>query len=220
MAVRALLLDFDGTMVDTESVDWRSWEEVFAQHGVEVPRERFLLRIGTLNGPDELDELDALLDAPVDREVVQAARRERERELVAEEPLRPGVGRLLEEAAELGLEVAIVSSSSRDWVQSHLERLAIEHHVAFVHCADGDRNRCKPSPILYLEALAQLGVGTDEAIALEDSTNGIAAAKAAGIFTVAFPNPVTSGSDLSAADVVVHSLEDVPLRSLLERAAA
>lgn len=220
MAVRALLLDFDGTMVDTESVDWRSWEEVFAQHGVEVPRERFLLRIGTLNGPDELDELDALLDAPVDREVVQAARRKRERELVAAEPLRPGVGRLLEEAAELGLEVAIVSSSSRDWVQSHLERLAIEHHVAFVHCADGDRNRCKPSPILYLEALAQLGVGTDEAIALEDSTNGIAAAKAAGIFTVAFPNPVTSGSDLSAADVVVHSLEDVPLRSLLERAAA
>lgn len=220
MAVRALLLDFDGTMVDTESVDWRSWEEVFAQHGVEVPRERFLLRIGTLNGPDELDELDALLDAPVDREVVQAARRKRERELVAAEPLRPGVGRLLEEAAELGLEVAIVSSSSRDWVQSHLERLAIEHHVAFVHCADGDRDRCKPSPILYLEALAQLGVGTDEAIALEDSTNGIAAAKAAGIFTVAFPNPVTSGSDLSAADVVVHSLEDVPLRSLLERAAA
>ena len=220
MAVRALLLDFDGTMVDTESVDWRSWEEVFAQHGVEVPRERFLLRIGTLNGPDELDELDALLDAPVDREAVQAARRVRERELIAEEPLRPGVDRLLEEARALGLEVAIVSSSSRDWVQPHLERLAIEHHVAFVHCADGDRDRCKPSPALYVEALDQLGVRAAEAIALEDSTNGIAAAKAAGIFCVAYPNPVTSGLDLSAADVVVHSLEDVPLAALLERAAA
>jgi HAD superfamily hydrolase (TIGR01509 family) len=220
VAVRALLFDFDGTMVDTESVDWRSWEEVFAQHGVEVPRERFLLRIGTLNGPDELDELDALLDTPVDREAVQAARRARERELIAEEPLRPGVDRLLDEAAELGLKVAIVSSSTRDWVQSHLERLAIEHHVVFVHCADGDRDRCKPSPVLYLEALEELGVGAGEAIALEDSTNGIAAAKAAGIFTVAFPNPVTSGSDLSSADLVVHSLEDVTLRSLLERAAA
>jgi HAD superfamily hydrolase (TIGR01509 family) len=219
MAVRALLLDFDGTMVDTESVDWRSWEEVFEQHGVEVPRERFLLRIGTLNGPDELDELDALLDQPVDREAVQAARRARERELIADEPLRPGVDRLLEEAAELGLRVAIVSSSTREWVRSHLERLAIEHHVALVHCADGDRDRCKPSPVLYLEALEQLGVRAEEAIALEDSTNGVAAAKAAGIFTVAFPNPVTSGSDLSGADLVVHSLEDVPLRSLLERAA-
>jgi HAD superfamily hydrolase (TIGR01509 family) len=220
VAVRALLLDFDGTMVDTESVDWRSWEEVFAQHGVEVPRERFLLRIGTLNGPDELDELDALLDTPVDREAVQAARRARERELIADEPLRPGVDRLLEEAAELGLQVAIVSSSTRDWVQSHLERLAIGHHVALVHCADGDRDRCKPSPVLYLEALEQLGVRAGEAIALEDSRNGVAAAKAAGIFTVAFPNPVTSGSDLSGADLVVHSLEDIPLRSLLERAAA
>jgi HAD superfamily hydrolase (TIGR01509 family) len=218
VAVRALLLDFDGTMVDTESVDWRSWEEVFAQHGVEVPRDRFLLRIGTLNGPDELDELDALVEAPVDREAVQAARRARERELIADEPLRPGVDRLLEEAAELDLKVAIVSSSTRAWVQSHLERLAIEHHVALVHCADGDRDRCKPSPVLYLEALEQLGVRAGEAIALEDSTNGVAAAKAAGIFTVAFPNPVTSGSDLSGADLVVHSLEDVPLRSLLERA--
>ena len=84
---------------------------------VEVPRERFLLRIGTLNGPDELDELDALLETPVDREAVQSARRARERELIADEPLRPGVDRLLEEAAELGLKVAIVSSSTRDWVQ-------------------------------------------------------------------------------------------------------
>ena len=74
--------------------------------------------------------------------------------------------------------------------------------------------------MLYLEALEQLGVRAGEAIALEDSTNGVAAAKAAGIFTVAFPNPVTSDSDLSAADLVVHSLEEVPLRSLLERAAA
>jgi HAD superfamily hydrolase (TIGR01509 family) len=207
-------------MVDTESVDWRSWEEVFAQHGVELPRERFLLRIGTLNGPDELDELDALLESPVDRDAVQAGRRAREHELIAEEPLRPGVDRLLVEAAELGLKVAIVSSSTRDWVQSHLARLAIEHHVAFVHCADGDRGRCKPSPVLYLEALDHLGVRAREAIALEDSMNGVAAAKAAGIFTVAFPNPVTSGSDLSAADLLVHSLEDVSLRSLLERAAA
>jgi HAD superfamily hydrolase (TIGR01509 family) len=220
VAVRALLLDFDGTMVDTESVDWRSWEEVFAQHGVEVPRERFLLRIGTLNGPDELDELDALLDAPVDREAVQAARRARERELIAEEPLRPGVDRLLEEARELGLQVAIVSSSSVEWVQSHLARLAIEHHVGLVLCADGDRDRCKPSPALYLEALDRLGARADEAIALEDSTNGVAAAKAAGIFCVAFPNPVTSGLDFSAADLVVHSLDELSLAELVEDAAA
>ena len=70
--IKALLFDFDGTLVDTESIDLRTWTEVFEAHGVAVPLERFALRIGTLTGPNELDELDALLDAPCDREAVTA----------------------------------------------------------------------------------------------------------------------------------------------------
>jgi len=62
--IRALLFDFDGTLVDTESIDLRCWREVFDAHGVVLPVERFALRIGTLTGPNELDELDALLDTP------------------------------------------------------------------------------------------------------------------------------------------------------------
>src|SRR5213596_218635 len=109
MATRALLFDFDGTLVDTGAVDLRSWDEVFVAHGVEIPLERFALRIGTLGGPDELDEPDALLDAPCDREAVQALRRRRELELLAEEPLRPGVRSYLDAASGLGLRLAIVS---------------------------------------------------------------------------------------------------------------
>ena len=70
--IKAILFDFDGTLVDTESIDLRVWHEVFEAHGVAVPVDRFALRIGTLTGPDELDELDALLDAPCEREVVTA----------------------------------------------------------------------------------------------------------------------------------------------------
>ena len=76
--IRALLFDFDGTLVDTESVDLRVWREVFDAHGVELPVDRYALRIGTLNGPDELDELDALLDVPCDRDAITVARRARE----------------------------------------------------------------------------------------------------------------------------------------------
>jgi len=215
--VKAILFDFDGTLVDTESIDLRTWHEVFAAHGVAVPLDRFALRIGTLTGPDELDELDALLEAPCDRDAVTATRRRRELELLELEELRPGVREYLEEARELGLGVGIVSSSSRSWIDMNLERLGLVDAWSAVVCADGDTARCKPSPALYLEALDALGVAADEAIAVEDSPNGIAAARAAGIFCVGFPNDVTNALDLSEADVVLESLNDVPLADLLER---
>lgn len=215
--IRALLFDFDGTVVDTESVDLRAWTEVFEAHGVAVPLDRFALRIGTLTGPNELDELDSLLDAPCDRDAVTTMRRARERELLELEPLRPGIREYLDDARRLGLLVGIVSSSTHSWIDMNVERLGIADAWATIVCADGDTARCKPSPALYREALELLGVSADEAIAIEDSPNGIAAARAAGIFCVGFPNDVTGGLDLSHADVVLMSLEDVPLADLLAR---
>ena len=214
--VKALLFDFDGTLVDTESVDLRSWREVFEQHGVELPEDRFALRIGTLSGPDELDELDALLASPCDRDAVQTARRAREHELLELEPLRPGVAEYLAEARRLGLSVAIVSSSGEEWIASGLTRLGCADGWTCIVSANGDRERAKPSPLLYREALATLGVRADEAIAFEDSPNGITAARAAGIFCVAVPNAVTAALDVSHADLVVRSLEELPLTRLLQ----
>jgi HAD superfamily hydrolase (TIGR01509 family) len=215
--IKALLFDFDGTLVDTESIDLRTWHEVFEAHGVALPVDRFALRIGTLTGPDELEELDALLESPSDREAVVAGRRQRELELLELEPLRPGVREYLEDAKSLGLRVGIVSSSTRSWIDRNLERLGLLDGWATVVCAEGDTTRCKPSPALYLEALEKLGVDAAEAIAIEDSPNGIAAARAAGIFCVAFPNDVTHALDFSHADLLLASLEDVPLADLLGR---
>src|SRR4029453_10672053 len=123
--IKALLFDFDGTLVDTESLDLRTWREVFEAHGVAVPADRFALRIGTLTGPDERAELDALLDAPCDRDTIVATRRRRELELLELEPLRPGIGDFLDEARELGLRLGIVSSSSRSWIDRNLRRLGL-----------------------------------------------------------------------------------------------
>ncbi|MPZ70941.1 MAG: HAD-IA family hydrolase, partial [Actinobacteria bacterium] len=86
---------------------------------------------------------------------------------------------------------------------------------ACIHCADGDHAKAKPDPHLYLAALASLGLDADQAIAIEDSPNGVAAAKAAGLFCVAVPNPITATLDLSRADVILGSLEDMPLEELL-----
>ena len=120
----------------------------------------------------------------------------------------------LAEAGRLGLHLAVASSSSRAWVHGHLTRLALHQHFFCIKCRD-DVSHPKPDPALYQAALEALGVEPQEAIALEDSPNGILAAKRAGLFCVAVPNPLTSQLSLAQADLQVASLADLPLTRLL-----
>jgi beta-phosphoglucomutase-like phosphatase (HAD superfamily) len=81
-------------------------------------------------------------------------------------------------------------------------------------------SRTKPDPELYQKALERLAVTPSEAIAFEDSANGIRAAKAAGLFCVAVPNPLTADMDLHQADLRLESLAATTLESLLEQLEA
>ncbi|MGH3104386.1 MAG: HAD-IA family hydrolase [Gaiellaceae bacterium] len=217
MAVRGLLFDFDGLIVDTETTSFASWQEVYREHGHELPFERWAAIIGTVGGFDPFAHLEEL-SGPLDRDAVLERQRVRELALAEVEELRPGVLEYLERARELGLATAIVSSASRDWIDRHLARLERAEHFDAIVTADRDPARAKPRPTLYLEALDRLGLRADEAIAFEDSPNGVRAAKAAGLFCVAVPNGVTASLGLDEADIVVPALADLPLAVLLERA--
>ena len=132
------------------------------------------------------------------------------------EELRPGIAEYLEAAERLGLKRAIVSSASRKWIDQHLARLEREIGWDAIVTADHDAERAKPRPTLYLEALDELGVSAEEAVAFEDSPNGASAAKAAGIYVVGIPNEVTKDLGLGeTADLVVDSLADLPPDELL-----
>jgi HAD superfamily hydrolase (TIGR01509 family) len=209
VSLRALLFDFDGLLVDTESPEYRAWCELYERHGHVLELDRWSAAIGTIGGFEPKDHL-ASLGVAVDAGALDAQYR-RNLELCALEALRPGVAELLDEAERRGVVTAVVSSSSRAWVGGHLEQRAVDTRFADLICAEGDPARAKPLPVLYLEALARLGVPAAEAVAFEDSPNGIAAAKAAGIYTVAVPNAVTASLDMSAADLRLDSLRDVSL---------
>jgi HAD superfamily hydrolase (TIGR01509 family) len=215
VGIRALLFDFDGLIVDTETPSYASWQEVYREHGQKLPLERWAAIVGTIGGFEPLDYLEEL-HGPVDREAVQARRDEHEISLLEIEELRPGVLDYLEEAQRVGLKTAIVSSSTQQWVNRHLARLEQAEHFDEIVTADLDQARAKPRPTLYLEALKRLGVSANEAIAFEDSPNGVTAAKAAGIFTVAVPNGVTASLGLEEADLRLESLAELPLRELLD----
>jgi len=215
--IRGLLFDFDGLIVDTETPSFASWQEVYGEHGRELPLERWATIIGTTGGGfDPLDYLEQL-HGPIDRVAVKARRAEHELRLLEIEGLRPGILDYLEEADRLGLRKAIVSSSSRRWIDRHLARLERAEHFDEIVTADGDPARGKPRPTLYLEALDRLDLRPDEAIAFEDSPNGVKAAKAAGIYCIAVPNGVTATLRLEEADLVLEELAELPLRELLGR---
>jgi HAD superfamily hydrolase (TIGR01509 family) len=217
MAVSALLFDFDGTLVDTEGSSYRTWREIYEQHGSELPLDRWVARVGTIAPTDPLAELEQLLGRKLDRRAIDEARWRRRDELNALEELREGVREYLDDARRLGLKVAIVTSGNREWVAGHLERLGEADGWDTIVCAEFDADIAKPRPTLYLRALDELGLRAEDAVAIEDSPHGIAGAKAAGIYCVAVPNSVTAGLDLSAADLRLESLAELPLPELLSR---
>jgi putative hydrolase of the HAD superfamily len=216
--IRGLLFDFDGLLVDTESPSRLVWEELYKRHGHELPRGEWATLVGTIGAPfDPFAHLEQLVGRRLDERELTAERQAREVELIELEDLRPGVEGYLDEAERRGLKTGIVSSSSRAWIEPILARLERSHGWDAIAVADGDTSRAKPAPTLYREALAALGLRADEAIAFEDSPNGVHAAKGAELYCVAVPNPITATLALDEADLVLDSLEDLSLSELLER---
>ncbi len=214
--IRALIFDFDGLILDTEGPIYRSWTEVYQAHGEALPFELWVKTVGSSNQAfHPQHHLEERLGHPLSQEVIDR-RVERRVELVLAQPLLPGVRAIVDQARTAGMKVGVASSSSRDWVTGHLERLGLLDGFDCMRCRD-DVEHVKPEPDLYLAVLECLGLQAADAVAIEDSPNGIAAAKRAGLLCVAIPNPITEGLDLGAADLRLRSLAEVTLPQLLDR---
>jgi HAD superfamily hydrolase (TIGR01509 family) len=214
--IRAIVFDFDGLILDTEEPVYRSWLEVYHAHGEELPFERWVEIVGsTTIGFHPQRHLEERLGRPLPQEVLDR-RIGRRTEMVLAQKLLPGVVKHLDEARAARLMLGVASSSTTEWVRGHLARLGVLEYFECMRCRDDVAN-VKPEPDLYLAVLDCLGVSGAEAIAIEDSPNGITAAKRAGMRCVAIPNTITSRLDLTHADLVLGSLDDVTLSELIVR---
>jgi HAD superfamily hydrolase (TIGR01509 family) len=213
--IQALIFDFDGLILDTEVPEFQSWQEIYEEHGCSLSLSTWAACIGaSFDVFNPYDELEAQVGHPVDREAIRTRHRRRCAELIAGQQVLPGIQEYLTDAQRLGLRLGVASSSPRDWVAGHLSRLGLLTYFDCLRCADDVRRR-KPDPELYSTALKSLGLRAKEAVALEDSPNGIAAAKQAGIFCVVVPNALTRRLPLDQADLQLSSLADLPLEELL-----
>jgi HAD superfamily hydrolase (TIGR01509 family) len=217
--IQAVLFDFDGLILDTEYPEFLAWQEVFDSHGCVLAPETWVAHIGRGAGQSTFspyEALETLLGHPIERDTIRTARRKRFAELMVDQPLLPGVEARLQEARQRGYSVGVVSSSPRKWIMDYLTRFGLSSDFDALFCGD-EVGHTKPHPELYHTALSFFDVRPDQAVALEDSANGIAAAKAAGIFCLAVPNPLTRHSCLDQADLIVDSLADITLLELQDR---
>ncbi len=214
-----MVFDFDGLILDTEEPIYRSWLEVYQAHGEDLPFERWIETLGSTNDAfHPQHHLEERLGRALPKEVLER-RAGRRTALILANAVLPGVVDQLDRARQLGLKVGVASSSTREWVSGHLARLGILDRFACMRCRD-DVEHAKPEPDLYLAVLECLGVKAAEAFAIEDSPNGVTAARRAGLKCVAIPNSITERLDLTHADLVIRSLSDLTLDQLMAKLAA
>lgn len=194
-------------MVDSESPGFQAWSEIYTSHGCELPFEKYAACIGTLGGFDLHGYLEEQSGRTHDRDALERSCNQRWLELMETQPLLPGVADCVTSAHERGVKLAVASSSTQKWVTRNLTKFGLLGRFDAI-CTRDHVERVKPDPDLYRLALERLDVAAGEAIAFEDSPNGIRAAKSAGLYCIAVPNALTRDLPLDLADRRLTSLSE------------
>jgi putative hydrolase of the HAD superfamily len=214
----AVVLDFDGTILDTETPAYESHRRFFGEHGVALTVDEWCTCIGTIQPETHwFDWLCERAAAAPSFERFRAATLAYYRERVRPEPM-PGILALLDALDDAGIPRAIGSTAPADWVLESLAELRLADRFPIV--VTGDQvARFKPAPDVYLEAARRLGMPPARCIAIEDSGPGLASARAAGMRTIAIPHPLNRTHDL-AADLSVSSATELDVERLRALARA
>jgi HAD superfamily hydrolase (TIGR01509 family) len=222
MTLEALLFDVDGTLADTEETHRQAFNAAFIQFELwwDWSPQKYAELLSVSGGKERIARYIDGLGLPKAevarlKELIPAIHRTKTRlftELIADgrSPLRAGVARLINEAHAAGVQVGIASTTTAANVEAlisaNLGRDAYRK-FAVIACGDQVPNK-KPAPDIYQLALAMLGLPPAACVAFEDSGNGIRAAKAAGLYTVATPTVWTTAQDFRAADLLLPGLGD------------
>tara|TARA_R110002096_G_scaffold19639_14_gene65385 strand:+ start:505 stop:1170 length:666 start_codon:yes stop_codon:yes gene_type:complete len=206
---KALIFDFDGLILDTEVPIYEAWRENFRAHGQELPIEIYAQCVGSNFGRfDPKQHLQSLVGEKIDWNALDHKREQNALDRTNQLTPFPGVITLLKEANDADIPCIVASSSSRAWVEGHLNRLGLMHHFIGTRCFDDVENP-KPAPDLFLAAAQAVKADPADALVFEDSLNGLNASIAAGIPCVIVPNQITSHFEFEGAAKVIPSLEGI-----------
>ncbi|MGH8735913.1 MAG: HAD-IA family hydrolase [Burkholderiales bacterium] len=225
MTLQALIFDVDGTIADTEEVHRQAFNAAFIAMDLDWSwsEAEYMTLLRVSGGTERLaNYISRLKASPGEKQrlagLVPAIHREKTRlyyELISDgrTAARPGVARLMNEACEAGVKLALAATSTTSNAEALVGALfgpKARGWFAAVASADEVAQK-KPAPDLYRRIVGTLRVASDSCVAFEDSANGVLAAKAAGLYTIATPSRWTATQDFSRADRVQPSLDEPPL---------
>lgn len=209
--IRALVFDFDGLILDTETSLIDACEVIHRCAGLPFSRQLAHEAVGRT----ELHfDPWAAFGPAADRDALDTELRERNQEILQHQPVLPGVQDYLQQARALGLQVGLASNSGHVHVEGHLARRGLLEYFDCLRCIE-DVPAGKPAPHLYRAVIDKFGLAGRQAVAFEDSEHGVLAAKRAGLWCVAVPGPSSLGHDFTGADLTLSSLAHCPLPELL-----
>jgi HAD superfamily hydrolase (TIGR01509 family) len=212
--IKAIIFDFDGLILDTETHEYEVLNEIFKEHQSELPLEVWGKLIGTITSFNPFSYLEEQTKKTFNHDELKKLQKERFSQRIMQEHARPGVIDYLDAAKSLGLKIGLASSSNYEWVSSHLKRLQLLERFECIRTSDYVEH-VKPDPALYVETAKCLGVNPEECIAFEDSANGALAAKRAGMKCVTVPNTVTKGLEFCEVDHSLESMAHMELKQLI-----
>ncbi len=221
MAIKAVFFDQDGVIIDTERDGHRvSFNMTFKEFGFtdewDVEYYHELLQIA--GGKERMKHHWKMkgFSRPLTEEEIDNLVKEMHKRKTAlfvelietgKLPLRPGIHRFMKEAMEAGLQIAVCTTSNEKAAKAVTEKVLADIKFDLVLAGDVVQNK-KPDPEIYNLALSKLGLKPEEVFVVEDSKNGVKAAKAAGLKTIVTTDHYTEKEDVNAGDVIVSCLGD------------
>ena len=205
------IFDCDGLLADTETPDYEAWRQIYEEAGLRFPIEVWAQSVGAAKGHSVNDwhqVLSAHIGPGYDREAVHTRRHSFYHGAIGKLTPMPGVLALLDTLDAAKVPYAIASNSDRVWVDQILNITGLTGRFRTIATADEVANP-KPAPDVYLLASTRLGIAPEHCVAFEDSPRGLAAAHAAGMFTVAVPTALTKHFAFEQAHRIVESLEHI-----------
>lgn len=213
--LKAIILDFDGLIIDTEVVWYQLYKEwFFKEFNYNLSIENFLVCVGA-NVQELLTNLEQEADIQVDASQMKNILEDRFIHTSRELPIKIGVEKLIKDTKQNNLQLILATSASKRKPLYHLKRLGLLDYFDYILTAE-DVDKIKPDPELFLLALDKCNISADEALIFEDSLNGVLAANRANIPVIVCPNEVTRYSSFTKYYQKVDSLLEIDLQYIIE----